>query len=78
MELITLKTFNSIIEAHVLKSKLESEDIHCFLKDETMMGINPLFNISLGGVKLMINKEDSEKALEILKQIESSEDNYVD
>lgn len=73
MELITLKTFNSIVEAHVLKSKLESEDIHCFLKDETMMGVNPLFNISLGGVKLMINKEDTDRALEILNSIDDSE-----
>ena len=67
MELITLKTFDNSIEAHILKTKLESEDIACFLFDENIVGLNPLFNVTVGGIKLKINQSDLDKAAEIIK-----------
>lgn len=72
MELVTLKTFNTPVEAHILKSRLESEDIPCFLTDENMVGLNPLYNVTIGGVKLKINKEDAERALAIVREIENT------
>lgn len=72
MELITIKTFDNLIEAHLLKSKLESEIIKCYLFDENIVGLNPLYNITVGGIKLKINKADMEKATLIINETEES------
>ncbi|WP_282629516.1 putative signal transducing protein [Empedobacter sedimenti] len=72
MELITLKTFESPIEAHILRSKLESENIEAFIFDELSVGINFYLSNAMGGVKVKIRKEDSERALNVLKEIEEN------
>lgn len=72
MELITLRTFDNSIDAHLIKSKLEDEGIVCFLFDEHLIGLNPLLNHTIGGIKLKINNSDYEAANSILKQIEKA------
>ena len=69
MELITIKRFDNLIEAQMMKSKLESENITCFLFDQNMVGLNPLFNVTLGGIKLKVNKTEKEKATKIIEEI---------
>lgn len=51
-----------------MKSKLESENIMCFLFDENIVGLNPLYNITVGGIKLKINKTDIDKATGIIEE----------
>ena len=70
MEHITIKTFNSGIEAHIIKNRLESEGITCFIRDENIVTVNPLYNFAVGGVKLDVLETDVEKALSILAEIE--------
>lgn len=72
MEIVTLKVFDNSIEAHLLKTRLESEGINCYLLDDNMVSLNPLYNISVGGIKLRINKNDFEEALAIVREIEST------
>ena len=72
MELITIKTFDNSIEAHIMKSKLESENIMCFLFDENIVALNPLYNITVGGIKLKVNKLDIDKATEIIEETSKS------
>ena len=62
MELITIRTFDNSIEAHMVKSKLESENIMCFLFDENIVGLNPL----------KINESDIQKATEIIEETEKT------
>ena len=68
MELVTIKTFDNSIEAHIMKSKLESEDIMCFLLDENIVGLNPLYDVAVGGIKLKIKKSDVGQATEIIEE----------
>ena len=70
MSLITAKTFDNPIDAHLLRSKLENEGIQCFLFDENIVGINPLYNVTVGGIKLKILEEDVEKVKAILSEME--------
>ena len=65
-------TFDNSIEAHIMKSKLESENIMCFLFDENIVGLNPLYNVTVGGIKLKINKSDIEKATQIIEETTKS------
>ncbi|MGB2153690.1 MAG: putative signal transducing protein [Flavobacteriaceae bacterium] len=73
MELVTVRTFDNSIQAHLLKSKLESEGITCYLFDENIVGLNPLYNITVGGIKLKINKFDMDKASLIIQELDQSE-----
>ncbi len=73
MELVTVRTFDNSIQAHLLKSKLESEGITCYLFDENIVGLNPLYNITIGGIKLKINKFDMDKASLIIQELDQSE-----
>jgi hypothetical protein len=72
LELVTIKTFDNAIEAHLTRSILESENIMCFLFDENIVGLNPLYNITVGGIKLKINQSDVDKAILIIEEIEKS------
>ena len=72
LELITIKTFDNSIEAHMVKSKLESESIMCFLFDENIVGLNPLYNVMVGGIKLKIKKSDIRRSTEIIAEAEKN------
>ncbi|MEM6842230.1 MAG: DUF2007 domain-containing protein [Bacteroidota bacterium] len=72
MELVTIKTFDNPIDAHLVKTKLESERIACVLFDENIVGLNPLYNITVGGIKLRVNKADVERAVKIVEQADNA------
>ncbi len=73
MKLETIKTFDNPINAHILKTRLESEGIECYLFDENISTLNPLFNISVGGIKLNIKNTDRDKAQAIIQEIEGND-----
>ena len=68
MSQILVKTFNAPHEAHIFKMNLEACGIKCYLRDENLVGLDPMYNIAIGGVRLYINEEDREKAIEIMKE----------
>ncbi|MFC6998671.1 putative signal transducing protein [Rufibacter roseus] len=69
-ELVTIARFSNSIDAHLAKNKLESEGVLSFLFDENVVSINPLYNITVGGIKLKTLASDAEKAQAILKSVE--------
>lgn len=73
MELITLKTFETPIEAHILRSKLESENIDAFVFDEHSIGINQFLSNAIGGVKVKIKEEDTARAMKVLDEINATD-----
>jgi len=82
VEYITIRTFENPLDAHLLKTKLESEGIACLLMDDYMMSLIPLYNLTLGGVKLKVQESDSSRAQDILAEYDNtrytnSEDNEV-
>lgn len=73
MSLITIKTFDIAIDAHILKVRLEADEIACYLFDEHIVSMNPLYSNAIGGIKLKIHESDYPKAkliLDELKQLE--------
>ena len=71
MDLITVKTFDNPMDAHIAKTKLEDMEIICCLFDENMVGMNPMFSQMAGGIKLNVLQQDAEKALTILQEMEN-------
>ena len=70
MELITIRTFNNYFSANILLTKLRDAGIQCYLKDEYTVTIDPLLTNAVGGIKLVINKKDSQEVFELLQQFD--------
>lgn len=67
-ELKTVATFEYAHFAHIAKTKLESEDVECYIFDEYTSSMNWFFNNAIGGIKLKVREEDYERALKILNK----------
>jgi hypothetical protein len=59
-DLVTIATFAAPWEAHILRGRLESEDIPAFVVDENMM-----LTAQVPCVRLQVRSEDAKRALEI-------------
>ncbi len=58
---IILTTFNDLLEAKIAQDKLNAKGIESFLKNENVMGLDPV-----GGVELKIFEKDKEAAQKII------------
>lgn len=70
---VILTVFEYSTEAQVIKSKLDSENIRTMLMDEKTIDSDPLLSQAIGGVKLLVHKDDLEKALVIYNDIREYE-----
>jgi DNA-directed RNA polymerase subunit RPC12/RpoP len=73
MEMVILRTFDNHFNANIALTKLRASGIECYLKDEYTVTIDPLLSNAIGGIKLMVRKEDYEEA----KQAFYSFDEYA-
>ncbi|MCB2406543.1 DUF2007 domain-containing protein [Hymenobacter lucidus] len=65
--IVVLESFADPIAAHMAKSRLEAEQIPCFLTNENLVSLNRLYGPASGGVRLHVRQQDAEAALEILR-----------
>ena len=72
MDFVILQSFNNYMDAHLLMAKLESEDIECWLQDENTVTINPIWTNAVGGIKLLVTKQDFGRAYEIFRGAENN------
>jgi hypothetical protein len=67
-ELITIATFNNTVEAHLIRARLESEGIRCYLQDDILNTLIP--SGPFGGVKLQVHLKDSLRAFDIFYDLQ--------
>ncbi|MFC2106808.1 putative signal transducing protein [Bacteroidota bacterium] len=72
MNPFTIKESRIATDLVVLKSKLESEGITCFMKDE--LSTQVLNYLQSNTVKLQVDKDDVERALHIMNGTDNPED----
>jgi len=65
---VTVFTFTYPHEAHVLKTRLESEGILVSLKNENMVQVYNFMSNAIGGVRLQVPEPDVPRAMEIIKE----------
>lgn len=65
-KIITFESYYDPMLAHIIRSRLEANGIPCFITDENILGGSPLYNNTLGGVKLKVFEKDVERCREIL------------
>jgi hypothetical protein len=64
---ITILTFTFPHEAHLAKTKLESEGFEVMIKDELTIQVDNFYSNAIGGVKLQVQETDFDAALQVLK-----------
>ncbi len=55
-------------EAMIAKSMLDSAGIECFLGDENLVRLDWFYSNLIGGIKLMVRKEDADTARKLLEE----------
>ena len=68
-----LAVFEYSTEAQLIKSKLDSEGIETMLMDEKTIDADPIVSQAIGGVKLLVNNNDLNKAVDIYNDIRAYE-----
>ncbi|MGN6165351.1 MAG: putative signal transducing protein [Flavisolibacter sp.] len=68
MDFTMLQTLTDYIDAHILLGRLQEEGINCWLKDENIVTMNPLWTNATGGIKLMVAKDQLGQAQNLLFQ----------
>lgn len=61
----TIRTYVNAVEAEMDRQVLENEGVRTCVMDENM---GSMFHVAVGGVKLMVDDADVEKAIEILEK----------
>lgn len=57
-KIVVHSTYYNPIEANIIQTRLADQGIPCFLTDENLATINPLYNQAIGGVKLNVFEKD--------------------
>ncbi|HSQ45190.1 MAG TPA: hypothetical protein VLM16_09350 [Ginsengibacter sp.] len=70
MELVTVRTFSNYFSANILLARLRNGGVECYLKDEYTVTMDPLLTNAVGGIKLVVKKEDAPEVFELLKQFD--------
>lgn len=70
MTLITVKTFDNYFSANIILTRLHAEGVECYLKDETTITIDPILTNAIGGIKLVVKKENARYVKGILQRFE--------
>ena len=71
-KLITVLTVTYPHELAIIRGRLESEGIECFVQDELTVQVNPFYSNAIGGIKLQVRESNYDKAVEILEHDFSS------
>ncbi len=68
MELVIVKTFDSYFLANIILGRLQADGVECYLKDETTVTMDPILTNAIGGIKLVVKKENAGWVDNILKR----------
>lgn len=69
MDFIVINSYNNYVDAHIARGVLEEEGINCWLKDENTVTIDPILTNAVGGIKIMVYKDQAERAWTILTDL---------
>lgn len=72
MNLVTIRTFQNYFSAHLLLTRLRDAGIECFLKDEFTVTVDPVLSNAVGGIKLIVVKDQEEEALQLLGEFDEA------
>lgn len=72
MEFKLIATYDNYMLANMTMGLLTENNIKAQLKDEHIVTIDPLLNPAVGGIKLLVEVSDYDRALELMKEAEEA------
>lgn len=69
-----IASFDNFMLANMTMGLLTENDIKCQMKDEHIVTMDPLLNPAVGGIKLLVEEKDYDKAVALMK---NAEEDYV-
>jgi Putative prokaryotic signal transducing protein len=69
-KIVTFESYSDPMLAEIILGRLQANGIDCFIADNNTIGANPLFNNTLGGIKIKVFEHDVEKCRQILAEVE--------
>jgi hypothetical protein len=67
-----IRAYDNYLNANMNLGMLQGAGINCYIKDEYTITIDPLLSPALGGMKLMVDEADVQRALELLNEAEQA------
>lgn len=68
MGFVQVRSFDNYISAHIRMGMLQEAGINCHLKDELTVTVDPFLSPMLGGMKLMVESSQVQRAIDLLKE----------
>jgi Putative prokaryotic signal transducing protein len=65
-KIIVFESFDNVIKANIIKTKLDAYGIPCFLTDENFVNLYPIRNEIFPGVRLHIFEKDRDEVMQVL------------
>ena len=69
-----IATYDNYMLANMALGLLTENDIKCQLKDENIVTVDPLLNPAVGGIKLLVEEKDFDRATALIRD---SENDYL-
>lgn len=60
--MVTIATFDNIVDAHIALGRLQAEGIPAVLADQNLVQTDWLYSIAVGGIKLQVPESFAERA----------------
>lgn len=78
-KIVTLSAYYDLMEAEIVRGRLEANGIACFIADDNIIASNPFYNQAVGGVKIKVFEHDVESCRKILAEesILTEEDTHI-
>jgi hypothetical protein len=71
-DIVTFDTYYDPMLAEIIRTKLEPNGIPCFITDDNLGIMMPIYNQAIGGIKLKVFARDVEKCREIVADIDET------
>lgn len=68
MAFVCIRRYDTYVPAHIALGKLREAGLEAHLQDEHTVTIDPLLNLALGGIKLVVPNEQVEAAEKVLSE----------
>lgn len=69
MAFVCIRRYDTYVPAHIALAKLREAGLEAHLQDEHTVTIDPLLNLAVGGIKLLVPNEQVEAAEKILTEL---------
>ena len=67
-----IASYDNYMLANMAMGLMTDNDIKCQLKDEHIVTMDPLLNAAVGGIKLLVEEKDYDKAVTLIKGAEEA------